>query len=440
MQKYLWPMAILGATFLAGCDEPDTFLPGLRENPQSVLADPEINPEDSFVNRSVAFGAGRAVSNASWQQGPETPSTRTTHPALGASPKLIWSTSIGEGDARRHRISTDPIVANGAIYTMDSLSVVQATGANGAPLWTTNLTPEREKAGEASGGGLAYGDGMVFVTTGYGRLHALDAKTGAEKWTQTLLGSATGRPAYSRGIVYITSTDSTAWAIDAKTGYVLWQLDALADANNILNNTGPAISKDLVIFPFGSGEIQAAFRKGGLVLWSAVVSGNRRGRAINQIGDITASPVIAGNSVYAATSSGRMLSVDLENGERNWVIEAGAQSPIWAAGGSGFFVNDLNQLVRISLKNGEKIWAVDLPGYEKNTRRRTRAIFGHYGPILASGRLITVSTDGKMREFDPKSGETLRVTDLPALATASPIIAKNTLYVVGSDGQLHAFR
>ena len=50
------------------------------------------------------------------------------------------------------------------------------------------------------------------------------------------------------------------------------------------------------------------------------------------------------------------------------------------------------------------------------------------------------SGDGKVRFFDPETGELSYSVAVPGGATTDPVVAGGTLYVVGSRGQLHAFR
>ena len=63
----------------------------------------------------------------------------------------------------RTRLSADPIVYGGLIFTLDSKMVLSATGPNGTIAWSKDLTPKTERSGQADGGGLAAGDGKIFV-------------------------------------------------------------------------------------------------------------------------------------------------------------------------------------------------------------------------------------------------------------------------------------
>ena len=89
---------------------------------------------------------------------------------------------------------------------------------------------------------------------------------------------------------------------------------------------------------------------------------------------------------------------------------------------------------------GEIIWAQDLPFFTKTRIKRRKSIYNHYGPVLAGGRLILVSDDGGMRQFDPVTGSLISNSELPDGAATNPVVAGGTMYLVTENGQLHAFR
>ena len=431
-------LALVSSIVLAGCSDREVILPGKRE--PILKLEPSATKGAGTLSAPKAFAMPRQKNNVAWPQGHASPSTQVVHAALSAAPKPLWTLSVGTGDRARNRITADPIVAEGIVFTLDSLSVLTATSTSGSRLWSRDLTPSFERAGDADGGGIAYGDGVVFVSTGYGVLHALDPKSGSALWKQELKGSGNGRPSYFDGVVYLVSQDSVAWAIEAATGRIRWQLDHLSDVNNMSGSTGPAISEKLVVFGFGAGDLQAAFRGGGLTLWNATLAGGRSGRAVATIDDIATSPVISGSTVFAANSSGRIAAMHLDSGARLWTAPYGARSPLWPAGGSLFFVNDLGQLMRLDATDGSKVWSVDLPGFVSLRQRKSKDVVPHHGPVLAGGRLLLASGDGLLRQFDPETGAERSAIRLGSGATANPIVADGILYVLCRDGKLRAYR
>ncbi len=429
-----WILTLTGVAMLAACGNDDVILQGQRED----LRGGEQLVE--FENQTRAISLPGQSRNTSWTHRPGSPGYRTSNAALSATPNLLWSASIGAGNSRRQRITADPVVAENRIFTMDAEGTLSAISTTGAAIWSRNLTPPRDKSKDAAGGGLAYHNGKLFVTTGFGRLEAVDPKTGATLWEQKLESIGSGSPVVFGNLVYLVSGDERGWAINTETGKVEWQINSVPSVANIQSPAAPAVNNRLVIFPFGSGELQATFRRGGLRLWDAGVAGERLGRAVNKVGDISGDPVISGSTVYAANHSGRLVALDLETGLRKWTAAEGALSPVWPVGGSVFLVSDRNQLVRLNGSDGAPIWAVDLPLFVADKPKKQSSLYSHYGPILAGNRLVVASSDGLLRSFDPSSGKLLNSVEIPDGAASNPVVAGGILYVVGGDGQLHAFR
>lgn len=433
--------ALFGTVFLAlaACAEKEIILPGAREDIRAPQED-ATDTADTVVNTSKPIRLPGQSANASWPQSFGTQAYRTAQPALRATPQRIWSTGIGSGDSRKQRITAAPVVAGGLVYTLDSGARVSGVSTSGGLVWSTDLTPAVDAEGQATGGGLAYNDGTLYVSSGFGLLSALDARTGTIRWTKKLNSTGSGTPLVSGGLIYLVAGDDTGWAVRADTGRIAWQIEATPSITNVLGAPAPIIAGDLVVFAFGSGDIIAAFRKGGLRRWNATVAGQRIGRAISRFGDVTGGPVAVGNRIYVGNHSGRTVALDGDSGERIWTTTEGALNPVWPAGDSIFSVTDRNELVRINTADGAVIWAVDLPNFVKDKPRKRGTSFANYGPIVAGGRVIVASSDGQIRLFSPESGALISTVAVPGGASSSPVVAGQTLYVVGGDGELHAFR
>ncbi|MDF1856889.1 PQQ-like beta-propeller repeat protein [Pseudooceanicola sp.] len=441
----LWARRGLGALLigtlgvLAACDEREIILPGKREDPRSVLQTEALETED-LSNRNVPISLPKPVVNANWLQRSGTPSTRVTHPALSSALQLAWAAPIGAGDGRRNRITADPVVSDSRIFTLDAEATVTATSTAGQTLWQRDLVPARENARDASGGGLAMGEGKLFVTSGFGLLSALDPVSGAVLWQQDLDTPANSTPTYYKGVVYLVAGDATATAVAADNGRVLWQLPSATRLNGVLGGAAPALTDDYAIFPHSSGEIVAAFRRGGVQRWQSFVAGRRDGIARANLAEVTGDPVVVGDTIYVGTHSGRLSALSLGNGDILWTAPEGPLSAPVVIGGSLFIVSDRNEVLRLDAKTGARIWGVELPFFVKDRPKQQKNVFTHYGPIVAGGQVIVASNDGVLRVFDPRSGALTRSIEVPGGATVNPVVAGGTLYVVSSKGQLLAYR
>lgn len=426
---------------LAACAEREVILEGDRFGTRTPLdqAFPGIEAPEVAEDTAPPISLAEPVTLDSWPMRSLTTRNVVPHLSLSAAPVELWASDIGQGNTRRARITADPVMADGRIFTLDSDAQLTATGTDGSTLWTADLTAGYERGGGVSGGGLAVVGGVVYATTGYGELIALQPANGEVIWRQRL-GAGITAPTVTDNSVYVVSRDSQAWSLNPENGRIRWQLPAGPATAVLSGGASPALTDRLVIFPFGSGELVATLRLSGVRVWGTTVAGARRGVAYNDLNDITGDPVIVGNTLYAGNQSGRVVAMEASSGERLWTAQDGAYSPVLPAGDSIFFVSDRNELIRLDAETGTRIWGTELPLYVNERERRRQAVFTHYGPILAGGRLVVASGDGNIRFFDPESGAELSRVEIRGGAAAHPIVVGGTLYVVSGAGRLHAFR
>jgi outer membrane protein assembly factor BamB len=398
---------------------------------------PDLTPK----NRSLPIRLPGPVANADWPQRMGGPQHRMAPPALGRALRQAWEAPIGKPNDKRHSITAEPVVAGGRIFTIDSRTNVAATSTAGKTLWSVDLTPPGDRPNAATGGGLAYGAGKLFVATGFGELLAVDPASGHVLWRQRFHAAVSGTPTVEGNVVYVVTRDSAGWAIDAANGKVRWQLDGTATATGVPGAASPALGAGFVLLPFPSGELAGVLKPGGAQIWSTTVAGQRLGHGYSALTDITGDPVVAGSRVYVGNATGAVMALDIHSGKQIWTSPEGVMNPVWPVGGSLFLISDQGQLMRLDAATGARIWAVQLPYYVPVKKKKNRRdIFPDYGPILAGGRLVVASGDGQILSFDPASGKQLAAVQMPAGAAAEPVVAGRTLYVVTTDGKLRAFR
>ena len=423
---------------MLGCSEPERILSGKRVDPGTSFGFPDQDNNPLAKNNRIELPPMKT--NNQWVVISSAISKDHPNLMLSEKPSEIWSVSIGKGDSKKKRLVTDPIFYKQMVFTLDADSIASAFDTKGKLLWRKDLTPSGEKSGEIFGGGFTTGQDQLFVTIGYGFVLSLDPLTGEKNWSQRLSSAGNNTPIYNAGSVYLVSGDSKAWAIDANNGRINWKVDGIGNGTNLTSSNSPAVSGKYALFGFGNGEIYATFKKGGYVLWSSSLSGRSDSRVISAIVDIVGSPVIVGRNVYAADGSGKVVSLKIENGERNWTAPYGSSGNFWIAGKSLFFISDQNDLVRLEMKTGKTVWVTELPSFSKKRILGSKKTNQHHGPIIAGNQLIIASSDGHMRFYDPKTGDQRNELKIKAGATANPIVANETLYLITQDGKLRAFR
>ncbi len=443
-------LLLLGSVLALSACNRDPILQGTRfpiraplEESIPVAGQPDpVAPPDRPANQSVSIALPGMVSNADWPQRGGNARHDGPHGVLSATPQLVWSLDIGAGNSHKNRITAAPVVAGGAVFAMDALSGVTAVSVAGAKLWHTDLTAAFDAGGGLSGGGLASDGARVYATTGYGETVALNAADGSVIWRQRLGASPSGAPAVSGGLVFVVGDDGSAWALNSANGRIAWQTTgaSASDSFHFDGGASPAVDGMTVVFPFSSGILMAADAGTGTAEWTAAVSGTRLGRAYADEGDVTGDPVLSGGIMYAGTQGGRTGAYSMANGQRLWTAEEGALNPPLVVGGSVFVVNDEGRLVRLSARDGSVIWGVDLPYFTKTKPKKRSVISANFGPVLAGGHVVVVSSDGQLRAFNAADGSLAGQVAIPGGAATPAALAQGLLFVVNGKGQLLAFR
>src|SRR5256885_15174016 len=136
-----------------------------------------------------------AVANTEWTQSGGNASKSMGQLALGTALGNAFTVQAGRGSSLTARLAAQPIVANGRVYTIDTLGAVRAFNAQTGALYWASQTPN-DKGNEMSlyGGGIAYDNGRVYATNGLGYVAALDESSGGIVWQVRPGGPLRGAP------------------------------------------------------------------------------------------------------------------------------------------------------------------------------------------------------------------------------------------------------
>lgn len=373
--------------------------------------------------------------NEFWPQSGGYPNHSMQNLALaGGQLKRAWRSSIGRGSTDEIPLTASPIVVDGMIFTLNTEAEITAFNTeNGRELWETEINnPDEDDL--VIGGGIAYSAGRIYATNGYNELLSIAPKTGKIIWRKALSAPARAAPTIVDGRVFVSTLDNKLLALSAEDGSSLWEYLGIAELAGLVGAASPAANRDIVIPVFSSGGISAIRTANGSIAWSDNLASTRSLGGLGTIADIKALPVIDKGLVIAISFSGRIVAIDERTGVRIWQREiSGSQTP-WMAGNHLFVISSDNQLIALGRETGTIRWVTALP----ETQNGKKVNFT--GPVLAGGRLIVAGSNGQIIEASPETGEILRTWDSDIETNLPPIIAGGTLYLLGTDGTLAAYR
>ena len=138
---------------------------------------------------------------------------------------------------------------------------------------------------------------VMYIVTDIGMLAALDANTGATKWTFVLDKNAninttaiSSSPTFADSTVYIGSSDYNVYAIDAKTGMKRWSYhtDPITITGYGNYYSSPIVNNGVLYI--GGAKLYAINTNNGSLKWTSDIPD-----------EIPSSPTVVNNIVYASS-------------------------------------------------------------------------------------------------------------------------------------------
>jgi quinohemoprotein ethanol dehydrogenase len=232
--------------------------------------------------------------------------------------KGIWHVHLGSGTAGKYSGEAQPLVYKNVIYIVTGADDVFAIDANtGAKKWTYRANLNQKISTVCCGWtsrGVALGDGKVYVGQLDGKLVALDQKTGDVAWSTQVASyqqgyTITAAPLYYDGRVYTGVSGGEfgirgrLTAFDAKTGKEAWRFYTTPGPGQLGHDTWPA-----------TGD---AWKHGGAPVWQTPAVDPNLGLLYFSTGN--ASPDLygaarAGDNLFASS----ILALDAKTGKYRW--------------------------------------------------------------------------------------------------------------------------
>lgn len=410
-----------------------------------VSSDSILEPDPDLIATAVILND--PVQANSWAQAGRTSSKAAGHVVAGPNLAVAWKWDKASGSDKNKALVVPPVAADGRIFVLDADQTVFAVDASsGKTIWKKELSSGNKRDKRAFGGGLAVAGDRLIVASGFGFVSALDTATGSEVWKRNTEAPMTGSPAISGDRMFIVSNNNEFSALSLSDGSIEWTDQAIAETARVLSSPSPAAIDEIVVAPYSSGEVIAYLPSNGRRLWTDSLTRANRFTPISAINDIASRPVLSAGMVYASSQSGVLAAIDGRSGNRVWALPFGTtQAPVvteeflFAVGVDG-------QLICVEAVTGRVVWTRQLPNFKNMEKRKNRISYA--GPLLASNRLVTVSSDGRLSAFSPQNGELIEEVDLVRVGRfgadagffLEPIAYDGRIILLADNGTLFSIR
>ncbi len=337
-------------------------------------------------------------------------------------------------------VNSSPAVANGSVYfaSLDGNVYAVAT-SDGHERWHFKTNGDRRYSAPGIHGLIprsevmpdpfdllvsspVVANGTVYIGSGDHHVYALDANTGAKRWSLKTGDVVHATPAVDRGVVYIGSWDRYLYALDARSGAVRWKF-ITGDDRDIYNQVGiagsAAVENDTVYFGCRDSFFYAVDARSGKLRWKHNEHGSW----------VIGSPAIANGNVYYTTSDEkRFWSLDAKTGAEKFSVSYGmfAFSSPSIAQNMAYFGTFDGRLYGVDLRSGTVAAQFATDG--------SRANLPSHLDDKGNVDLKTLYPD---RTFEGAVAGLDRIFSLGSIV-GSPAIADGVLYIGSTDGNLYA--
>jgi outer membrane protein assembly factor BamB len=333
------------------------------------------------------------------------------------------------------------VVADGHVFAVSASGEVSAVEIEtGKLVWRVTIEEFEDDVIPGIAGGMAISGSTVFVHGGGYNLAALSIKDGSVLWSQAFQLPLRGGPTvYGKRALAVTDLDSTLYMLSADAGALLWERAGLPSGTIVYGAPSPAIYENQVAVAAHGGDFSLLDADNADVIWSDSLASFQPKTPLQGLGDIRAHPIHDGGLVFAVSQSGRTAAYRARSGLLLWDLPIGGVEMPWLAGDSLFMVTLSGRLYAIRRNDGAIRWIAELPGALPFGSVAAEDIPRYVGPVVAGGKVITISEDGKMLIFNADTGVLEDDINVGGRIVTAPQLAAGTLFVLDNNGKLTAF-
>ncbi len=398
--------------------------------------------EQLETNISNAIRLPTPFINNSWPQGGINSWHVIGNIKANTSLKKVWSENFGKGITKHDIMLPAPVMQNNKIFVMDTRGKVSSFDfASGTLLWENKLTLKTKSFNDTKSraSGLAVDNDLLFATTGFGSVYAMDAATGTPKWRKVLESPIRIAPTVTPNMLLVQTVDNKLYALDKKSGSELWRFGVASEDTVITGGASPAYdaNENIVVAGFSNGEIVVLNASIGTPLWSHMLVSNKQVSSTTEINTIGAYPIIEEGIIYAISNGNTMVALDIRSGDTLWEKEISSIQNMLLVGDYLFVISNRNILYAIEKFGGNIAWFLDMRDHILFEDKNINVYASQ--PIMINNNILLAFSNGKIFKINATNGSVVAKTDLDVNISNGIIAVEQRVVAVSDDADIIVF-
>ncbi|MFM5508448.1 outer membrane protein assembly factor BamB [Aeromonas rivipollensis] len=344
-----------------------------------------------------------------------------------------WSSSVGDGIGDFYS-QLQPVVEEDHIYAAARDGDVTAFDRNsGETLWSVDLADlpiNADKRSARLSGGLVSRYGKLFLGSENGVVYALNEANGEVLWQTTVPGEVVASPAVEDGRVVVLTTSGRLMALDTDEGKLQWTLSEEQPPLTLRSASTPVITNGAVLYGRADGKVGIALLSNGQPVRQSKVADPRGATELDRMVDVDASPLIAGDELYAIAYNGQLMARKLMTGDEVWKRKYSGYRDMALTGNAIVLTDSRSHLFAVDRRNGLELWS--------NTQLENRTVTA---PVVLGDYVVVGDVEGYLYWLDRTDGSIKAMQQLDSSGLyAAPLVDGDTLYVQSRGGKLYAIK
>lgn len=357
----------------------------------------------------------------------------TARPETGSALRVLWTKHLtGEFGGpflpvEKASAALDP--EHDRIYVGSTGGRLLAMDSAGRVIWSYRVGTGIEAAPA-----LDPKHGDLYVAGTDGSLHALRAGDGSRLWKEGAGDAIRQAPLLTSDAVYVVTDSDRVIAFERKNGSMLWDYARkMPDGFSITGRAGLLLAHDELITGFTDGNVVALDPSDGHVLWARDTSldlEEAEQGSQSVFTDVDTTPVIAGDTLYAASFSGGLYGLDPDSGSVKFRDPKLTGIVGLATTGPG------GVLLLASADFG--LMSIGIPGRQVRWHRPIER-GSPTTPVIRGGMVFVGASDGSFLTLSLATGREMGRLDAGHGFDAKPALAESLGFVLSNGGTLFAF-
>ncbi|MBV7598189.1 MULTISPECIES: outer membrane protein assembly factor BamB [Aeromonas] len=344
-----------------------------------------------------------------------------------------WSSSVGDGIGDFYS-QLKPAVEEDHIYAAARDGDVTAFDRkSGQVLWSVDLAElpaNVDKRSARLSGGLVSRYGKLFLGSENGVVYALNEADGEVLWQTTVPGEVVASPAVEDGRVVVLTTSGRLIALDTDEGKQQWTLSEEQPPLTLRSASAPVITNGAVLYGRADGKVGIALLSNGQPVRQSKVADPRGATELDRMVDVDATPLIAGDELYAIAYNGQLMARKLMTGDEVWKRKYSGYRDLAVTGNAIVLTDSRSHLFAVDRRNGLELWS--------NTQLENRSVTA---PVIFGDYVVVGDVEGYLYWLDRTDGTIKAMQQLDSSGLyAAPLVDGDTLYVQSRGGKLYALQ